>query len=110
MFTDFFQRTITDVGAIGPDRARGGQYLLLPPDYDGHVPDGYFAFKSSTYNVFLFFKTVLAKGDKGPNAGPAVATVERTRIYPLWAEEKNVKQMDFPNAAGIRVNMMYPTV
>src|SRR5262245_15133080 len=28
MFTDFFQRTITDVGAIGPDRARGGLYLL----------------------------------------------------------------------------------
>jgi len=33
MFTDFFQKTITDVGAIGPDRARGGLYLLLPPDY-----------------------------------------------------------------------------
>ena len=32
MFTDFFQRTITDVGAIGPDRARGGLYLLLPQD------------------------------------------------------------------------------
>jgi hypothetical protein len=41
MFTDFFQRTITDVGAIGPDRARGGLYLLLPPDYDGEVPKGY---------------------------------------------------------------------
>ena len=25
MFTDFFQRTITDVGLIGPDRARGGE-------------------------------------------------------------------------------------
>src|SRR5262245_43743582 len=37
MFTDFFQRTITDVGAIGPDRARGGLYLLLPPDYDGEI-------------------------------------------------------------------------
>ncbi|VFS82991.1 Protein of uncharacterised function (DUF1254) [Kluyvera cryocrescens] len=35
MFTDFFQKTITDVGAIGPDRARGGLYLLLPPDYEG---------------------------------------------------------------------------
>src|SRR5262245_5722277 len=33
MFTDFFQRTITDVGAIGPDRARGGLYLLVPPGY-----------------------------------------------------------------------------
>jgi hypothetical protein len=32
MFTDLFQRTLTDVGAIGPDRARGGLYLLLPPD------------------------------------------------------------------------------
>lgn len=40
MFTDFFQKTITDVGAIGPDRARGGLYLLLPPDYDGPVPQG----------------------------------------------------------------------
>jgi hypothetical protein len=40
MLTDFFQRTITDVGLIGPDRARGGLYLLLPPGYDGEVPKG----------------------------------------------------------------------
>lgn len=53
MFTDFFQRTLTDVGAVGPDRARGGLYLLLPPDYTGPVPGGYFSFRSSTYNVFL---------------------------------------------------------
>ena len=51
MFTDFFQRTITDVGAIGPDRARGGLYLLLPPGYEGHVPDGYFTFESPTYTT-----------------------------------------------------------
>ena len=74
MFTDFFQRTITDVGAIGPDRARGGLYLLLPPDYQGHVPDGYFTFRSSTYNVFLFFRTVLVAGENGPDTEPAVAT------------------------------------
>jgi hypothetical protein len=42
MFTDFFQRTITDVGAIGPDRARGGLYLLLPPGYKGEIPEGLF--------------------------------------------------------------------
>lgn len=62
MFTDFFQRTITDVGAVGPERARGGLYLLLPPGYQGHVPGGYFAFESFTYNVFLFFRTVMAIG------------------------------------------------
>ena len=71
MFTDFFQRTITDVGAIGPDRARGGLYLLLPPGYEGHVPDGYFTFKSSTYNVFLFFRhgDGAGRGRPGPGTG-----------------------------------------
>jgi hypothetical protein len=109
MFTDFFQRTLTDVGAIGPDRARGGLYLLLPPGYQGHVPSGYFVFESSTYNVFLFFRTVMGKGKTAPDPTKAVATAERTRIYPLWAEEKNIKPMQFPNGSGKRVNMMYPT-
>ena len=109
MFTDFFQRTITDVGAIGPDRARGGLYLLLPPGYDGEVPKGYFAFKSSTYNVFLFFRTIMKKGEKGPDPAPAVANAEKTRVYPLFASEKDVKPMQFPNGSGKKINMMYPT-
>nr|WP_244480454.1 DUF1254 domain-containing protein [Rhizobium sp. Root1220] len=100
MFTDFFQRTITDVGAIGPDGAKGGLYLLLPPDYDGEVPKGYFAFKSPTYNVFLFFRTIMPKGENGPDPVPAVANAERTRVYPLWSPEKDVKAMEFPNGSG----------
>lgn len=109
MFTDFFQRTITDVGAIGPDRARGGLYLLLPPGYQGHRPASYFTFESSTYNVFLFFRTVMAKDGGKPDPVPAVKLAETTRIYPLWAEEKNIPAMKFPDASGVRVNMMYPT-
>jgi hypothetical protein len=109
MFTDFFQRTITDVGLIGPDRPRGGLYLLLPPDYDGDVPKGYFAFKSATYNVFLFLRTIMKKGDNGPDPKPAVALAEQTRVYPLWTVEKDVKPMIFPNGSGKRVNMMYPS-
>lgn len=108
MFTDFFQRTLTDVGAAGPDRARGGLYLLLPPGYDGYVPKGYFAFESSTYNVFLFFRTVMAKGEGVPDPAPAVANAETTRIYPLWEEEKNIPPMEFPDASGQDINMMYP--
>jgi hypothetical protein len=108
MFTDFFQRTIVDVGAVGPDRARGGLYLLLPPGYTGQIPQGYFAYESSTYNVFLFFRTIMAKGNGKPDPGPAVANAEQTRVYPLFAAEKDVKPMVFPNASGKRVNMMYP--
>lgn len=109
MFTDFFQRTISDVGAIGPDRARGGLYLLLPPDYDGEIPKSYFAFKSRTYNVFLFFRTIMKKGADGPDPAPAVALAEKTRVYPLFAPEKGVKPMQFPNGSGKHIEMMYPT-
>ena len=109
MFTDFFQNTITDVGAIGPDRARGGLYLLLPPGYKGEVPKGYFAFESKTNYVFLFFRTIMKKGENGPDPAPAVALAERTRVYPLWTMEKDVKPMIFPDGSGKRLNMMYPT-
>src|SRR5579871_834173 len=109
MFTDFFQNTITDVGAIGPDRARGGLYLLLPPGYTGEIPKGYFAFRSKTYSVFLFFRTIMKAGENGPDPAPAVALAEQTRVYPLWAMEKDVKPMVFPDGSGKQINMMYPT-
>lgn len=109
MFTDFYQRTLTDVGAAGPDRARGGLYLLLPPDYDGPVPDGYFTVRSSTYNVFLFFRAVLTQGDDGPDTTQGVATAEQTRVYPLASDYPSRKKMVFPNGSGQRVDMMYPT-
>jgi hypothetical protein len=109
LFTDVYQRTRTDVGLAGPDRARGGLYLLLPPDYEGVVPGGYFAFKSPTYNVFLFFRTVLTQGKDGPDTTEAVAIAEQTRVYPLGSNEGKRPKMQFPNGSGKRVNMMYPT-
>lgn len=109
LFSDFWQKTLTDVGASGPDRARGGLYLLLPPGYGGHVPDGYFAVKSSTYNVFLFFRTLMKPGENGPDTKDPVANAETIRIYPLDTLDKDRKPMQFPNGSIDRVNMMYPT-
>ena len=28
---DFWQRPLTDVGLVGPDKGEGGQFLLVPP-------------------------------------------------------------------------------
>lgn len=109
MFTDFYQRTLTDVGAAGPDRARGGLYLILPPDFDGPEPAGYFTVRSATYSVFLFFRTVLTQGDDGPDPSHAVATAEETMIYPLGSLPPERRPMEFPNASGQAVDMMYPT-
>ena len=50
LLDDFFQRPLRSVGRIdgrtwsgdvglpGPDRGKGGKYLILPPDFDGSVP------------------------------------------------------------------------
>src|SRR5262245_2787961 len=65
---DFFQRPICsegpiggkvwcgDVGLPGPDKGKGGKYLLLPPDWKGKVPAGYFPMRSRTYGVFVFWR------------------------------------------------------
>ena len=50
----------------------------------------------------------MQQGDGGPDPAPAVANAERTRIYPLWAPEKDVKPMSFPDGSGQRIDMMYP--
>jgi len=34
---DAFFRFVVDMGAPGPDRKKGGTYIILPPDYDGDL-------------------------------------------------------------------------
>jgi hypothetical protein len=78
---DFWHRPLTDVGYVGPDKGEGGKYLLLPPDYEGEIPEGYYTFKSPTYNVFVFWRAFRDK--ETGDATEAVALMEETRIYPL---------------------------
>ena len=105
MLDDFWHRPLTDVGFVGPDKGKGGNYLLLPPDYEGDVPEGYYTFKSQTYNVFVFWRAFL-----DPDTGStkkAVALMEKTRIYPL-SKKDNPPPMKFPNGSKVDVNMVYP--
>jgi hypothetical protein len=39
LFDDLWFRWVIDFGAPGPDRGQGGKYLLLPPGYDGPLPE-----------------------------------------------------------------------
>ena len=53
---DGFMRFVADLGNAGPDQGQGGKYLLLPPSYEGEVPDGYFVFRSSTYRNWVMVR------------------------------------------------------
>lgn len=55
-FNDAWFRYLEDVGPFGPDKIKGGKYLLLPPGYDGKIPDGYFIVKSPSYRNWLFMR------------------------------------------------------
>ena len=43
MIDDMWFRWVIDFGLPGPDRGQGGNYLIVPPGYDGPLPDsGYY--------------------------------------------------------------------
>ena len=113
---DFWQRPMVgptidghtfvgDVGFAGPDKGQGGKYLLLPPGYAGEPPAGYFVYRSRTNNVFVFWRAFFR--DPNELAEP-VKLIEQTRIYPL-GKEGTAKPMQFPDASGVPVNMLFPS-
>jgi len=103
MLDDFWHRPLTDVGFVGPDKGKGGKYLILPPGYKGETPKGYFTFTSRTYNVFVFWRAFMKDG----STKEGVADIERTRIYPL-SKAGNPPTMVFPNGSGQPANMLFP--
>src|SRR5210317_1011875 len=61
-FNDAWFRYMQDIGPAGPDKGKGGKYLVLPPDYEGDIPEGYFVVQSKTYNVWVFMRASIANG------------------------------------------------
>ena len=55
---DMWQRYVIDIGIAGPDGGKGGKYLLLPPGYNGDVPEGYFVAQSPTYSNWLVIRAL----------------------------------------------------
>jgi hypothetical protein len=80
VFDDMWFRWIVDFGAAGPDRGQGGKYLVLPPSYDGPLPEGgYFIAHSRTNGVGLIARAFLDNNDPAP----AVARIKGgLKIYP----------------------------
>ena len=110
---DFWQRPIPgptidgheffgDVGLPGPDAGKGGKFLILPPGYEGDVPEGYFVYRSGTNNVFVFLRSFY---QDPAILKPAVDLMEQAKIYPLGGEA-NAKPMEYPDASGVPANML----
>ena len=71
---------IIDIGFPGPDRGEGGKYLILPPGYDGPLPDsGFHVGRSRTTHVLYAVRAFMENNDPKP----AVAAIKKSlKIYP----------------------------
>jgi len=100
---DFWFGHVTDLGNAGPDRGQGGKFLILPPGYDGQVPEGYHTFESRTFGNWLLWRGFLEDGDPQP----AVANLKaHTRIYPL-ARRDAPPATAFVNLSGRAFNTIH---
>jgi hypothetical protein len=77
---DMWFKWIIDAGTPGPDRGQGGKYLILPPGYDGPLPEGgYFIGRSNTLRAQYWGRAFMQNNDPKPVAD----LVKRTlKIYP----------------------------
>ena len=100
---DAFFRFVVDMGSPGPDRGKGGKYLILPPGYEGEVPEGYFVAKSPSYVNWVILRGFLKDGK--PDAAAAMWR-DGLKVYPL-DKAKSPPAMEFVSGTGSTVNTIH---
>lgn len=79
---DFWQRAVVDMGQTGPDKGKGGKYLLLPPGQKAPADaKGYYVVQSETMNTLIGFRVLV------PDPAEGKRLVEKFQMYSF--AEKN---------------------
>ncbi|MBP7242361.1 DUF1254 domain-containing protein [Amaricoccus sp.] len=122
---DMWFSWIIDIGAPGPDRGLGGKYLIVPPGYDGPLPEGgYFVAHSKTNHVLYAARAYLVNDDPKPAVDNVKANL---KIYPYvpgsygtsiaqaltgavrLAGEPTIPETKFVEGSGLAFNTIPPS-
>jgi hypothetical protein len=83
LFDDMWFQWIVDFGLPGPDRGEGGRFLLVPPGYDGSLPDSGFHVRHSRTTRALLLGRSFINENPGQDPAPTVELIKSTlKIYP----------------------------
>jgi len=94
-------RWVTDVGLTGPDKGTGGDYLFVPPGYQGTLPEkGYHIARPRTNRLLMFYRAFVEKGDI---AAAVEGVKSKAAIFPL-SQADNPPATSFINTSGIKFN------
>ena len=93
---DAWFKYVADFGNAGPDKGKGGKFLIIPPGYEGEIPDGYHVAHSNTFGNWVIWRGFQVNG----STKPAVEATKSTfRMYPL-SNKDNPPEMSFVNMSG----------
>ena len=99
-----YQQVITDIGKKGPYEGEGGIFLILPPGFDGEIPDGYFVAQSDSMQIIVVARSFV--GDTGKEA--AVEQNKKINVYKL-SEADNPPKVKMIDAIGTPLKLAHPT-
>lgn len=108
---DAMFRYLSDVGLVGPDKGKGGNYLVVHTSYKGAIPKGYFVVKTPSYRNVAFFRAFVQNGDL---AGASRSVKEKFRVFPLAQASNsasnsasNPPAQKFINLSGKKFNTIH---
>ncbi|MBV1689221.1 DUF1254 domain-containing protein [Novosphingobium sp. G106] len=97
---DAHQRYVMDMGVPGPDAGKGGKHVILPPGYEGALPEGCFAGTSSTNRVLAMVRAIPPEGD----VDAAIALLKTVKFYRLGSTE-NLAALNWIDIADTYVQL-----
>lgn len=100
---DAYFRFVVDFGSTGPDKGKGGKYLVLPPGYAGDIPEGYFVVEAPTYRLWPMMRANAALVGTGDKALEFYR--EHIKVYPLATGRRKGRYI---NASGMAGNQLAP--
>jgi hypothetical protein len=95
---DAWDEPMNDIGPAGEDQGKGGKYLLLPPDFKGDTPAGFFPVRYPTYNGYALYRAIRT-GQSDADAAAALVLVKKLRVYPL-AQQAHPPEQRFIDIHG----------
>jgi hypothetical protein len=100
---DAWFKYVIDFGRLGPDEGQGGKFLILPPGYEGDVPEGYHVARTNTYGNWVIWRGFQVDGSPKPAVD---ATKQIFRMYPL-SQKDNPPEMQFVSMSGVLNNTIH---
>ncbi len=94
-----WQTALEDVGLFGIDKGAGGKFVILPPGYNGRLPEGYVPLQSDTYGGYALLRSNLKSHDVS-DVDASIAYGKRVKVYPL-SEASNPPETIFTDVKDV---------